>query len=128
VAALPVLLLRTAGPWLVKQLPKLWPLLLESHNRERLAGVLKDLASRSPGQRLRAQADLTAALAERMAQQAATPDEAVRAQDWQRRARNLALRLDMPVAGGRDARKAHRASVQQQLEQLQGEMDRHLEA
>ncbi len=53
------------------------------------------------------------------------PDEKQQAQDWTRQARNLAIRLDMPVVG-REAKRSHRQSVQQQLEQLQGEMDKHL--
>ena len=124
-ASIVVNLVTKAGPWLVKQLPKLWPLLLESKNRERLAEIAKDLGSRSPAKRLRGQVELTATLAERIADQAESESEREQAQDWSRRARNLAIRLDMPVVG-REAKRLHRQSVQKQLEQLQAEMDQHL--
>jgi len=42
-----------AGPQVAKQLPKLWPLLLESKNRERLGEFFVDLANASPAKRLR---------------------------------------------------------------------------
>ncbi len=118
-------ILTKAGPWLVKQLPKLWPLLLEAKNREKLQGVLKDLASNSPARRLRAKVELTATLAERIVEQAEAEDEKQQAHEWTRQARNLAIRLDMPVVG-REAKRSHRQSVQQQLEQLQAEMDQYL--
>lgn len=117
--------LAKAGPWFVKQLPKLWPLLLDAKNRERLEKIARDLASKSPAKRLKGKVELIATLAERMADQADSESEKKQAQEWSRRARNLALRLDMPVAG-REAKRAHRQSVQEQLEQLQSEMDQHL--
>ena len=124
--ASPMLVILTkAGPWLVKQLPKLWPLLLDPNYREKLQQLMKDLLDRSPTRRLRAKVELTATLAERVADQADSEDEKERAQEWRRQARNLVIRLDMPVSG-RDAKRAHRQSVEQQLEQLQAEMDRHL--
>lgn len=118
-------LLTKAGPWLIKQLPKLWPLLLEAKNRERLQEIAKDLASNSPLRRLRAKVELTATLAERMVEQAESEDERQRAQAWRRQARNLTIRLDMPVIG-REAKRSHRKSVAQQLEELQADMDQHL--
>ena len=124
--ASPILALVTkAGPWLIKQLPKLWPLLLEAKNREKLQEIVRDLASNSPFRRLRAKVELTATLAERMVEQADSEDERQRAQAWSRQARNLTIRLDMPVIG-RVAKRAHRQSVAQQLEELQADMDQHL--
>ena len=117
--------LAKAGPWLVKQLPQLWPLLLDAKNRERLEQSAKDLASRSPAKRLRAKVELTATLADRMAETAASESEKRQAQEWSRRAQNLLLRLEMPVAG-REARRTHGKSVQKQLEGLQSEIDLHL--
>lgn len=117
--------LAKAGPWFIKQLPKLWPMLLDPKNRERLAQIGKDLASKSPAKRLRGKVELTATLAERISDQADSETERKQAQEWSRRARNLALRLDVPVVG-REAKQAHRKSIQQQLEQLQSEMDQHL--
>ena len=124
--ASPILALLTkAGPWLIKQLPKLWPLLLEAKNRERLQEIAKDLASNSPLRRLRAKVELTATLAERMVEQADSEDERQRAHAWSRQARNLTIRLDMPVIG-REAKRSHRQSVAQQLEELQADMDQNL--
>jgi hypothetical protein len=123
--AVPVAVLAKAGPWLVKQLPKLWPLLLDAKNRERLQATLRDLASNSPTKRLRAQVNLTAVLAERMVDQAVSDVESNQAKEWNRQAKNLSLRLDMPVSG-RDAKKAQRRAVQEQLQQLQAQMDQKL--
>lgn len=124
--ASPILgILTKAGPWVFKQLPKLWPLLLEAKNREKLQEILKDLASNSPIRRLRAKVELTATLAEQMVEQADSEDEKQRAREWSRQARNLTIRLDMPVIG-REAKRSHRQSVAQQLEALQADMDQHL--
>jgi hypothetical protein len=124
--ASPILALVTkAGPWLIKQLPKLWPLLLETKNREKLQEITKDLASNSPSRRLRAKVELTATLAERMVAEAESEDEKQRAQAWSRQARNLTIRLDMPVIG-REAKRSHRQSIAQQLEELQADMNRYL--
>jgi hypothetical protein len=117
--------LRKAGPAAVKQLPKLWPLLLEKKNREKLVEAIRDLASQSPAKRLRARVKLTAALADDVAERSSTEEERARARDWSKRANNLLLRLDMPVQG-RAAKAAHRTSVREQLEVLQQEMDNHL--
>lgn len=122
-----VTILAKAGPWLIKQTPKLWPLLLDAKNRERLEQAAKDLASKSPTKRLRGKVELTAALADQMIETAVSEAEKEQAQEWARQARNLALRLDMPVIG-RDAKKSHRASVEQQLDQLQSQMNQQLGA
>lgn len=118
-------ILRKAAPGIAKQLPRLWPLLLETKNRRRLMEAGRDLASQSPTRRLRARIDVTAALAEGMATDAKTSGERELAEDWARRAKNLARRLDMPIAG-HQAKASHRASVQEQLEALQTEMNAHL--
>ena len=118
--------LRKGGPVLVKQLPKLWPLLLESSNRKKLREVAGDLASQSPTRRLRANVDVTAQLADAMARDTeASEADRARATEWARQARNLHLRLDMPVPS-RQARAAHRRSVRADLEAIQVEMDDHL--
>lgn len=121
----PLVIIAKVTPFVAKQIPKLWPLLLDARNRGRLEEAAKGLASKSPRKRLRAHIDLTAALAERMVDQAGTDPERAQAREWNRRAQNLVLRLDMPVTG-RDAKRAHRTAVQEQLEQLQREMDAHL--
>ncbi|HET7276043.1 MAG TPA: hypothetical protein VFI91_12815 [Longimicrobiaceae bacterium] len=118
-------LLAKAGPLAAKQLPKLWPLLLETKNRKRVMEMARDLASQSPRRRLRARIDLTAALAEDIAAQAKTDEEREKAQDWSRRARNLARRLDMPVVG-RQSKREHRHSIEEQLAALQAEMNDYL--
>ena len=118
-------LVTKAGPWLIKQLPKLWPLLLDPKNRERVTDAMQNLASRSPGRRLKAQVDLTAVIAERTAQEAESEPERVRAMEWSRRARNLSLRLDMPTAD-RQLRRAQTKSVEEQLTSLHTEMDEYL--
>ena len=117
--------LRKGGPALVKQLPKLWPLLLESSNRKKLKEVISDLASQSPTKRLRARVEITAELAESMAKDADSAKDLERATDWAKRARNLHLRLDMPVQGHK-AKSEHRASIRAQLDALQAEMNDHL--
>lgn len=114
-----------AGPKIAKQLPKLWPLLLESKNRERLSEFFVDLANASPAKRLRARIELTAALAEEIATTAENDDERERALAWNRRARNLVRRNNMPIAGQR-ARREHRRGVKLELQALQAEMNGHL--
>lgn len=117
--------LTKAGPWLIKQLPRLWPLLLEAKNRERAMEAMQNLASKSPSRRLRAKVDLTAAVTDRLAQEAVSEAERARAMEWSRRARNLVLRLDMPTAD-RKARRVQLQSVEEQLTVLQAEIDDHL--
>ncbi|WP_147543670.1 hypothetical protein [Aeromicrobium massiliense] len=113
------------GPLAAKQLPRLWPLLLESRNRERVTGMLRDLSDKSPAKRLDARLDLTAALAEQIGQEARTPQEREQADAWRDRARNLQRRAEVPVGGVR-SRAAHRRSVREQLAALHAEMDAHL--
>ncbi len=120
-----VQLLRKAGPLVAKQLPKLWPLLLESRNRQRVMEAARDLASQSPTRRLRARVTLTAEMADGFGVKATTPEDKALSEDWVRRANNIVLRLDMPVAG-RQAKAAHRQAVAAQLDALQSEMNRHL--
>lgn len=119
-------LVAKAAPALLKQAPKLWPLLLESRNRQWLVDTARQLANLSPQHRLRGRAEVTAALAEGLEERATDADEARVAADWARRARNLALRLDVPVTG-REAGKRHRDDVARRLDDLQQEMNRHLE-
>ncbi len=114
-----------AAPKIAKQLPKLWPLLLESKNRERLGGFFVDLANASPSKRLRARTELTAALADEIAQGAESAEERERAQGWSRRARKLTLRQDLPVSG-RTAKTENRRKIRAELDKLQAEMDDHL--
>lgn len=113
------------APLVAKQLPKLWPLLLESRNRDKVTGLFRDLADRSPAKRLQARLELTAALAERIGEEAASPQEKEQAVVWRDRARNLQRRVDMPVGGVR-AKAAHRRAVRAQLDALHAEMDAHL--
>ena len=116
-------LLGKAGPAAAKTLPKLWPLLLEQKNRERVMAAAADLASQSPTRRLRGRIDLTATLADEIASHPETSesDKAI-ARAWAKRARNLTLRLEMPVAGRRQ-KATHRRSIRGQLEELQAEMN-----
>jgi hypothetical protein len=106
--------LRKGGPMLAKQLPKLWPLLLESSNRKKVVEAASDLASQSPTKRLRARVELTAELADAMVKDSESGEDVERAADWARRARNLLRRLDMPVEG-RKAKSAHRMSIREQM-------------
>jgi len=115
-----------AAPALAKQLPKLWPLLLESKNRQKLIEVAGDLASQSPRKRLEGRIELTAVLADGLAEKAASDEERALAADWARRSRNLKIRLEMPIKD-RKARKVHRESIQAQLDELQVEMNAHLD-
>lgn len=119
-------MLAKAGPQVAKQLPKLWPLLLEAKNRERLSEFFLDLANASPAKRLRARLELTAALADEIAQSATGETERKQAEGWSHRARNLILRLNMPVAGS-GTKRAHRRSIREQLDVLQSEMNTHLD-
>ena len=119
--------LAKAGPKVAKQLPKLWPLLLESKNRERLSEFFVDLASASPAKRLKARLELTAALADEVAETATSEAERERAAAWSHRARNLVIRHNMPVAG-HAAKRDHRQSIKDQLDLLQAEMNQHLDA
>ena len=114
-----------AGPQIAKQLPKLWPLLLESKNRERLGGFFLDLANASPSKRLRARTELTAALADEIGRGAESDAERERAEAWARRARKLTLRQNLPVTGLR-AKTENRRKIKAELDRLQAEMDDHL--
>jgi arginine/lysine/ornithine decarboxylase len=118
-------IVRKGGPSLAKQLPKLWPLLLESKNREKVGEIARDLASQSPTKRLRARVELTAQMAEGISKDASTEEEEARATEWAQRSRNLTRRLDMPIEG-RKAKAEHRESVKEQLDALQAEMNAHL--
>lgn len=122
-----VRIMTKSGSQLVKHLPKLWPLLLEQGNRERLLQAAQNLASKSPTKQLRAKAELTAAVADRMAADAESDAEREQAQTWSRQARNLMLRLDMPVTG-RNQKRSQRLSISQQLATIQRAMDNHLDA
>ena len=117
--------LAKAAPALGKQLPKLWPLLLESRNRQWLVDTARDLSNQSPRKRMRARVELTAALADSLAAKADDEEERQLAAAWTRRARNLGLRLEMPVQG-RQHKREHLKSVQAQLDELQSEMNAHL--
>ena len=120
-----IAILTKAGPWFIKQLPKLWPLLLDAKNRERFLEAAQNLASKSPAKRLGSKAELTAEIANTIARDASSDEERARAEEWAQQARKLGLRLAMPVPD-RQAKRAHRRRVQAQLAELQREMDRHL--
>lgn len=120
-----LVVLQKALPGLAKQLPKLWPLLLESRNREKLMSLARDLASASPKRKLAARMDVTELLAQRLAEEAKEEPERQRAAEWQSRARRMRTRLDMPVEGVK-ARRAHRASLQDDLAALHDEMSESL--
>jgi hypothetical protein len=121
-----VSLLAKAGPVAAKQVPKLWPLLLESRNRERLAELAQGLADSSPTRRLRARLTLTAALADDIAGEARTDADRARAAGWATRARNLHHKMDLPVAG-RTAKAVHRRAIRTDLDALHREMTAHLD-
>jgi len=112
-------------PVLAKHVPKLWPLLLESKNREKVADAARQLSTASPSKRLKGQIDLTAAMAEAVRDQAESDEDAHRAGEWMTHARKLRLRVDVPHAD-RASRKQHRASVKSSLTELQHEIDAHL--
>ena len=120
-----IAILTKAGPWFIKQLPKLWPLLLDAKNRERFLEAAQNLASNSPSKRLGSKAELTAEIANTIARDASSDEERARAEEWAQQARKLGLRLAMPVPD-RQAKRAHRRRVQAQLAELQREIDRHL--
>jgi hypothetical protein len=112
-------------PTLAKHLPKLWPLLLESRNREKIMELSRELASSSPSRKLAAKMELTGALAETMAEQAQTDAERAQALDWQTRAARMRIRLDMPIDGVR-AKREHRAQLREDLHLLHDEMSQSL--
>jgi hypothetical protein len=118
-------LLKRGGPQLLRQLPKLWPMLLEPKTRRMLIDVASDVASQSPAKRLRGRIDGTCAVAEGFLVEAEDPDEKQVAEGWVKRARNLRRQLDVPVQG-RSARRVRRGAVADQLGQLQEEMQRRL--
>lgn len=122
VALQPVMLvLQKSVPVLARQLPKLWPLLLDAKNRDKVASLIGDLASASPKRKLAGRMDLTELLAQRIAEQADSAEERKDAEAWQSRARKLRARLDMPVEGAK-ARRAHRADLRSDLAALHNEM------
>ena len=114
-------LLQKALPALAKQLPKLWPLLLEARNREKLMAILRDLASASPQRKLAARMEATELLAEKLSEEAEDEQERQRATEWRSRARKMRARLDMPVEGVK-ARREHRASLHDDMAALHKEM------
>lgn len=120
-------LLRKGGPQLLKNLPKLWPLLLDPKARSSLLGAAQDLASQSPTKRLRGRVDATIVVAQGIAAEASDESERELAERWVRRGKNLSRKLDMPVAG-RKAKASNRDSVKSQLSDLQEEMENHLGA
>ena len=113
------------GPALLKQLPKLWPLLLESKNRQAILLAARDLASFTPDKRLRGAVDGTLAVAQGLATEVSDATERSKADVWARRAKDLGRQLDLPVVG-RDTRRQRRASVARQLKALQAQMSAHL--
>lgn len=119
VMAQPTQIVTKALPFIMKQLPKLLPLLLDSKNRDLLVKYAKDLADRSPGRRLAANLALTAELASSMSERAQTPEEKARAEGWLRRASALRDRYALPVM---DGKRAHRASLESDLKALHAEM------
>lgn len=116
-----LVIVQKALPALARHLPKLWPLLLESKNREKLMSLARDLASASPKRKLAARMDVTELLAQRLAEEAEDEQERSRAAEWQTRARKMRARLDMPVEGVK-ARRAHRAALHDDLAALHAEM------
>lgn len=84
--------LRKAMPVVARQLPKLWPLLLESKNREKVTALATDLGARSPRKRLAAKMEITQALAQSVADDATTDEERDRAAQWQQRASKMRVR------------------------------------
>ena len=120
-----IVILQKALPLIAKQLPKLWPLLLESKNRDKLISLARDLSSASPKRKLAARMDVTELLAQRLREEAENEHERERASKWQSRARKMRVRLDMPVEG-RQARRAHRAALHDDLAVLHTEMSESL--
>lgn len=117
--------LQKALPVIAKQLPKLWPLLLDAKNRDKLRSLARDLASASPKRKLAARMDVTEMLAERLEAEAVTEEERQRAADWRGQARRMRVRLDMPVEGVQ-ARRAHRSALHDDLKALHTEMSNFL--
>lgn len=120
-----IVILQKALPLVAKQLPKLWPLLLESKNRDKLISLARDLSSASPKRKLAARMDVTELLAQRLREESENEHERERASGWQSRARKMRVRLDMPVEG-RQARRAHRAALHDDLAVLHTEMSESL--
>lgn len=120
-----LVVLQKALPALAKQLPKLWPLLLESKNREKLISLARDFASASPKRKLAARMDVTEMLAQRLAEEAEDEQQRQRAAEWQSRARKMRARLEMPVEGVK-ARREHRATLHEDLATLHAEMSESL--
>lgn len=118
---LPANLFKTALPFLAKQLPKLWPLLLETKNRDKLMELARSASSASPSRRLAGKLELTEELAKSLAERGDSQDEAQRARSWQRRAHNMRVRLDMPISG-RQQKRAHRRALEEDLNTLHQEI------
>lgn len=118
---LPTSLVAKALPFIAKQLPKLWPLLLDAKNRDLVMTYAKDLADKSPRRRLAANIALTEDLARSMAERAVTPTEQEQARRWQRRAAAMHDRLALPVMSDK---RAYRAQLQADLTSLHDEMSR----
>lgn len=118
----PTQAVRKALPALAKQLPKLWPLLLESKNREKIGDLARDLAAQSPKRRLGAKIRITQSLADTIGEKATTESERSRAEAWRSRAQKMLVRLDMPVAGVKDRRR-HRSQIRHDLAELHAEMN-----
>lgn len=116
---LPSAVVTKALPFIMRQVPKLWPLLLDPKNRDVVMRYAKDLADRSPGRRLAANIRLTEDLAASMARRAGTPEEADRARVWQRRAAHMRDRYALPVMGDK---RAHLAALEADLTALHEEM------
>jgi hypothetical protein len=120
------LLLKQAGPTLLKEVPKLWPLLLDKKVREQLIAAARNAAAQSPDKRLRGRLDGTVAVARGIAEGASDTAEQAIAQGWASRAVNLTLALDLPVDGQRN-RAARRKIVKEKLAALLREMEEHLQ-
>jgi len=85
------------GPELLKQLPRLWPLLLESNNRQAIFLAAKDLASLTPDKRLRGAVDGTLSVAQGLVADAGDESERAQAEAWVRSAKGLGRQLDLPA-------------------------------
>lgn len=120
-----IVVFQKALPVIAKQLPKLWPLLLESKNREKLLSLARDLAGASPGRKLAARMEVTELLATRLGEEAEDEEQRQSAVEWRVRARKMRARLDMPVEGVQ-ARRAHRATLHDDLAALHSEMSESL--
>ena len=120
---LPANLLKNALSLIVRQLPKLWPLLLEAKNRELVMKYSRDLADKAPGRRLAAHVNMTVELAGAMVTRAGTEAERAQAQAWTRRATALRDRLALPVL---DHKRDHRKMLEADLKALHAEMSQSL--